>query len=404
VVTLLSRLLPADFDGARFFIETSNTAGGRKTATHEFVNSDNRNVEDLGKLLRTYKVNGVISGDNYVGDRDALIRALESKGRKVLQHPFYGRVNVVAKPYKLVENLSTLGEAQFSMTFEAADDVSRPLPQVGNAGTVTARSAEMNTDLADKVAEDMKTPSGDVSTFKSAQVFVEKMTKQFEDVTELFAPNIDAVTQFTADLESFGDSIVELISAPAELATQVEDLFNSINTIILTDLTQGLNTLDRFFDFNTDSLNIFRGIDVGNDISESLATAIVNEQVLTRQMRITALSLAYQAVSRIEFSNLDALDAQQARLEKQYQSVIKDPNLAADSAELLKTLRDEVEVFFQNRRLTINRVITLSIKRTPAQVLTYFLYGELTLYQEIVDLNADPDISHYTGNIKALTQ
>lgn len=404
-MTLLQRLEAASFGGAIFFIDAAKTSGGRKTVTHEFVNSNNRNVEDLGKLLRTYKIVGFISGDSYIEDRNALIRALERKGRYILQHPFYGRVSVVAMPYKLDEDLAKLGVAKFSMEFEAATDVSRPVPQVGNAGTVTNASTEMNEKLRKDVEENFETP--DVSTFKRAQAFVEGITKEFESVTELFAPAIDEVTQFSADLESFGDSVVELISAPDELATEITDLFDGINTIILTDLTQGLNALSSFFDFNLDSFNIFRNVSIGgagNSISESSATATVNEQVLTRQMRITSLSMAYQTMSRIEFSNLDALDAEQARLEAQYQAVIIDPNMSSDTLELLKTLRDDVEVFFQNERLTINQVISLRVKRAPAQVLTYFLYGDLELYQEIVDLNADPDVSHYQGDIKALTQ
>lgn len=403
-MSLLTELEAATFGGVTFLIESANTSGGRKVAIHEFVNSDVRNVEDLGRQLRTYKVVGIITGENYLTDRNRLIAALERGGRQVLQHPFYGRVDVVAKPYTLLENLTDLGVARFSMVFEAADAIVRPVPQPGNTGALTALSAVVNDKLAKDVEIGLITPAGQTSTFDRAVALGKKVAAQFESINEFTAPKIRQASEYAASLEKFGDSVVKLVSAPAEFATSVKDLFDQVNLIVLTDLTQGLNAIDKFFNFNIDSLNLFRNLDVGNDISSAEATSAVNDQVITRQVRMTSLSLAYQTISRIEFSNLDELDTAQQLVEDQYQAVVDDPNAPSETLELLKELRDEAEVFFQNQRLTINRVIELRVKRAPAQVITYFLYGDLDLYQDIVDLNADPNVSFYEGTIEALTQ
>ena len=47
-----SELFPCSFRGIPFLIERHTTKSGRKTVTHEFPNSDNRFVEDLGLQSR----------------------------------------------------------------------------------------------------------------------------------------------------------------------------------------------------------------------------------------------------------------------------------------------------------------------------------------------------------------
>ena len=118
---LINELDRASFRGIKFLMISGNTAGGRKTVSHEYHNADRRFVEDLGKLQRIFTVEGVITGFNYLRDREALQKALEESGAGILVHPFYGSVKVVNKGYSVTEEMTTIGEARFSMNFERAD-------------------------------------------------------------------------------------------------------------------------------------------------------------------------------------------------------------------------------------------------------------------------------------------
>jgi len=119
-MSILDGLEEWSFDGITFLATEAPTKGGRKTVTHEFVNSSRREVEDLGLLLKTFNLKVLISNkDNlYFQKRDALVNVLEKGPNldgspKVLSHAFQGRFNVVAKPYSLLETIGDLGAAFF---------------------------------------------------------------------------------------------------------------------------------------------------------------------------------------------------------------------------------------------------------------------------------------------------
>ena len=129
-MALFDELQSASFKGVSFLVESTTTNAGRKTVTHEYPNTNIRFVEDLGESQEVYQITGIITGTDYIQNRDALIAALKSAGRGELVHPFFGSVQVTAKPYSLSENMTNLGIARFSMTFEKSDDSIYPNPSI----------------------------------------------------------------------------------------------------------------------------------------------------------------------------------------------------------------------------------------------------------------------------------
>ena len=109
-------LQKASFRGAEFFVDSASTTGGRKTVTHEFPNTDRRYIQDMGLKQRSFTVEAIItgSGAEYFSKRDALLNALETEGPGILVHPFYGQVSVVNDPYRLEEEISSIGRARIS--------------------------------------------------------------------------------------------------------------------------------------------------------------------------------------------------------------------------------------------------------------------------------------------------
>ena len=410
-MSVRDQLAPGSFRKVSFFISDTRTEGGRKTVTHEFVNSNNRSTEDLGKMLKKFRVTGVVvadekdpTGATYFTNRDNLIGALERKGKATLQHPFFGEISVVAKPYTLTEDLSKLGVATFVMEFEVASDTVQPFRATSSSSQTLEKTIELNGFLVIDVSDSFIVSDNAPESYKKAKSLLERVAESFKVVNEAFDTDTEAVAEFNTALQNFTGAIVPLIDNPARLAEAVLDLFNTLDNVLVDDLTQALNIYKNFFDFNTTSPTIGISTDVGNAISEEAAEIITNEQGITLQVRTTSLSYAYGDVALVEFTNVEDLEDSQATLEIQFQALYEDQTTSSEVKESLQELGDTANKFFEEQKLTINDVTEIDIKRMPAQVLTYALYGSLDNAQAIIDLNGDPDVSFYDGTVRALTE
>ena len=156
---ILDKLHPASFRGAVFLITgDATTTGGRKTVSHDFVNSNNRNVEDLGKFPDIFTINGIIDSENYEQNRDRLIAALNRPGPGILVHPFHGEVNVtLSGTYNLVQNTNNLGIAEFTMTFETSQKEVLPQAALSSLSIVSKQTDLLNSSLVTDVEEGFKT-------------------------------------------------------------------------------------------------------------------------------------------------------------------------------------------------------------------------------------------------------
>jgi prophage DNA circulation protein len=124
------KLLPSSFRGAQFFFEDTALEGGRRLADHEFPLRDDAYVEDLGKRNRRYHITGyVLSGDDYMPQRDALLSALEAEGEATLNHPYLGLLTVNADSFRMRETRGEGGMARFEMEF--VDAGTNPSPTSG---------------------------------------------------------------------------------------------------------------------------------------------------------------------------------------------------------------------------------------------------------------------------------
>ena len=411
-MSILTQLHQASFDGVVFLIDSSRTEGGRKTATHEFVNSDNRTTEDLGRLLKTFKIKGTISGSGqqYFIDRDRLITALEGRGSKVLEHPFFGRVNVVAKPYTLIEELTDLGAATFDMVFERSDSVILPQPDLSSLTAVSTAATAAAGECTADVASVFNQPTGlsaNPESQKKSESLLGKVSETFSRINNQVVGSTEDVASLNSLVSGFSSDIVALTSNPQALSNEILKLVNAVDITLQADLSQALTIFGDLFDFNRGSSNIGRATDIGstgNTISTVEAEIILNEQVVTRQLGMAALTFAYTDIAITEFNNVDELEAAQDVLEEEFQFLYDDQTMPSNTLLSLQKLRDEANKFFEQQKLTINDITSIDIKRMPSQVLTYALYGNLDLAQEIVDLNNNPDVSFYDGTILALTE
>jgi len=111
-----SQLRPASFGGVSFHVDSTSEDYGHRIVVHEFPMADVHFSEPLGKKARKIRIEGYITGANWLAQRDRLVDAAESGATKSLQHPFYQRV-ILAKCLSISvnESRSELGIVKFSM-------------------------------------------------------------------------------------------------------------------------------------------------------------------------------------------------------------------------------------------------------------------------------------------------
>ena len=123
-----ARLLPANFAGVPFHVDTGSMEGGRRIVSHEFPKKDLGYSEDMGRKLTEFSVRGYIiqyvtdTGNalyqrDYTNARNTLQTRLDTGGSGVLQLPVMRPMTVVCTRYRMTEEDRLGGYCVFDMTF-----------------------------------------------------------------------------------------------------------------------------------------------------------------------------------------------------------------------------------------------------------------------------------------------
>ena len=401
-MSILEGLEEWSFDGVTFLATEAPTKGGRKTVTHEFVNSSRREVEDLGLLLKVFNLKAIISNkDNfYFQKRDALINILEKgpnsdNSPKVLSHAFQGRFNVVSKPYSLLETIGDLGAAFFELTFEQAEDRIVPLPSAFTASNIT----ELRTDTMDALAaefEDTPPKGFRVSidfpfNFTAITAVLDAIGNQIEFVTTTFNRAVAEIDNFAATLNDFRNNIRRLINLPGQLAASLNNLISSVVSLAETS-EEAVLTLEKLFVFGDDFAEII-------SITAERIERKQSRDLLTGFMQMGALAYAYEQTSNILFFTVREIDTFSDKLNQQFNKVfptITDQPIAA----LFSNLRNTTNEFLDIQRLNVKKIVEIVTPTQPAQVLAFQLSGSVEDFERLVGLNSLKDVDFASGDFE----
>ena len=122
------QLLPASFKGVPFSVRNEIlTEGGRRIVLHEYPNSKQRFVEDLGELPPKFSVTAFVHGPDFL-DRAALLeRALSEEGKGRVSMPTMGVKTLFALAYRKDASHTSVGEIRFELSFAAGRATSAPI-------------------------------------------------------------------------------------------------------------------------------------------------------------------------------------------------------------------------------------------------------------------------------------
>ncbi|MDH3325177.1 MAG: DNA circularization N-terminal domain-containing protein [Gammaproteobacteria bacterium] len=471
-MSALSDTRPASFRDVPFLVKRTSTTGGRRLAVHEFVNSDFRDIEDLGPDLRKFSITAMVTSRR---EANALIAALDKKGEAVLVHPFYGDHTVSSGTYIVDDDMTKLGEISFQLNFQISLEkfVSK---KVSTLDDIRNKGKELSDRLGLDVAKDYF--NSGLAAINAATDFVNEVADKIESISDMYSQAFNTVSDMVTSVQKLKNDVVNIVNLPSRMANDLNGMLDRIvniysekkeaspdispslsqqqqdilgNTdevkasIIATAETETslleaetasildssdsdisiakLNTLEILYDFNKDSIRVSEiisaakidligndsgvtsaaSVDIGNAITQEQAEIITNEKLLSRLIRIGALSRAYLAAAEIDFSSIVEIEEVQNRLELQYQSVVADSDIPKSTLRALNELRDIAEKYFFSEKLTSSQLINIDINPMPAQVLAFSLYGDTSKTKTLINVNSVIDISDVSGSVQVVT-
>ena len=398
-------LQPASYRGVPFYVSAATTAGGRKTATKSFVNSDLQVVEDLGKKQREFTVSGIVAARHnaagavirtYLEIRNALLAALEKGGPGVLVHPFYGRLeNVVALTFSISEDLTKLGEAPIEIQFAISNADGLPQPTESVLGSVQDGAASATAAAGAAIAGAFTVTPKNTGNFAAAVSKVQGLAAAVRKSTRTAAAAEDKLDEFNRLLGAFDGSAVPFASDPTGLASASVALLTGISGLYATK-TDVFETLARLFNFGDDDAEIV-------PTTAGLIERKRNADTYNSATQAMALAGAYQAAAEMDFATTDEVDATSERLEAQYQKLTDSGELEASAQEELDRLRVAANAFFDAQRATKPRTVTIRTNQTSSRLLAFQYYGSSERGEELAKLNGLRDAAIVEGDVKVLT-
>jgi len=395
-MSLLEQLQPASFKGVPFLVISASTAGGRRDVKHLYPNSDRQVIEDLGKSQRVFNIEAIVTGETYIQGRDRLLEVLEEGGAGTLIHPLYGQYdNIVARTYTLLEDLTELGAAKFSIVFEVTGELGIPTQAMSTINEVSAGNEAFVEGLEADIADNFTVTSSFTGNFSAAMDKLDEVVTAFNDTTSLLQAEADEINAFSKQVSDFSANIPSLIQAPSNLATALTSLFNTVSGLYPT-AADTVGVLSGFFSFGADDTVI-------NETTAIKVERANNNKLINQAVQATALSYAYLNTAAIDFETDTEVVASASTLEAQYQTVISSNGLTEDTKALLTDLRTTMQTFFDEQKLNSSQVLAVETNLTSARLLSFQYYGTSDNGEQLIELNAAEDVTFIEGAVQVVS-
>lgn len=389
----IGKLPFASFKGVDFHYQESSITGGRKTITHEYPDSNDRYVEDLGRLEKSFTITAFIDTNVSFVDRDALIKVLEEEGIGTLIHPEYGEQNVVVVGYTANNDIKTLGITKFDITFRRAERNKLPTTIKGNKGFLANLKSKILGQNEAAFNEKWASVVKAKAKFDSANQTVKKAMREVQNFTRVAQGSTDTISDLTTTLNEIINTSASLVQTPSVLATKLGTAFDNLS-VAYNNSSDVVNVVKNMFGFNERDRVAIGTSQLSKDIRG-------NQDQINNFINASALAVAYDAAANIEYKNLDELNDINTVLENGF-NVMPD-NLDRNVYNSLIEMRIEINNLFANLAIGLPQVIDYEAKNISLNVLVYQLYGSLELKNTIRDLNQFQDTSRINGIIKILS-
>lgn len=372
-----SQLLEASFKGVPFRVRSEVlTEGGRKITLHEYVNSSERFVEDLGEIPPKFSVKAFVHGENFRSLADRLETVLKSEGSGRLFLPTFGAVTVFALPYRKDASQTSVGEISFELEFATGRPAAGPVQGVADLQQVYKLGDDARQTLQ-KVFGDLWTKVKDsTSSIVAESDILSSVNAAFEETKDFIG--VESLGELNQKVKKFSTFAAQLKNNPTQLANdfiggvpiqtgfwqEISLGFSSVQTISdVSGFSLGLSSLLSLTDFgSSDALKL---VDVNGATTGSTGIPLwpedtaqriqrnKNRNTIINAQRIAALITAYEVAAAINYDTEQDIDDTRGVLEARHEILMRDDTIDPD----LIQSNDEVREAVENIRLAALDVI-----------------------------------------------
>jgi prophage DNA circulation protein len=303
-IGLATSLLSASYKGVPFLAIRSTITGGRKTVIKKFPNSDKQLVEDLGLDVKSFRMDAVTTTDasddqlTYFNNRDTLLSKLDDGEKGTLIHPFDGIIdNVVVTSYVLIEDMTRIGEARYTINFAISDTTGEPIKSEFVLSEISSKVDAANAQIEANLANEYKLDTNSTSNYKSAISKVEDAIDEFNENTSFLQASADEIDSFSNELGDLSASITSIVTSPTNLADSIGSLFSTVNGLYAT-VNATYVVLTKFFGFGDEDSVI-------STLTAQREEDNTNRKTLNGAMQCFATTYSYLNASQIEFTTVD---------------------------------------------------------------------------------------------------
>jgi prophage DNA circulation protein len=372
----------ASYKKVKFFVESSRRVGGKSIVNHEFPERNKSYAEDMGKFGVGFPVTAYVLGDDYMDQRDDLIKALESNGSGILVHPYYGRMNAVAGTNEVIEESKKGRRAVISIQFFDANDYQYPSELIDASAELLASTTSLFESIKNAMATVEFIAGLPGEAVDAARAAVGAAADAFEFVTSPIAMIAEKAAELSYSIRQIKADTDELLNAPDQLADRLLESFQ-----LVTEAVEGPE----------DRVTLLEGLTTfGNDWEELALNTPTrermkeNDDAIREFMQIAAITTISEQLLNIDFKSIT--DAKQAR-----DNVVEYINEKLEDDELI--LSDDVFIALSDLSANLVAAIpdpsislpdiveVIPVETVPSLVFTYDLFQDLTKEQDIIDRN-----------------
>ena len=385
-MSVLNQLQQASFKGFTFLVPRESLSSRKKIAVHNYPNSDERYIEELGSTPEDFSITAIIHGVDAIQQRINFARVLNEAGAGLLIHPSLGQIEVIATDFNSSSSDTEIGKFQFDISFKRSSGVISLNPELANAQAVSAIAQESARSLDEsfidqyinssfiEVIRVVATQSGDLAD--NVQVLVQNI----ENAISVAVESVEVVIE---NLKSRGQIIV---MDGEDYVSNLRSMYDGMLSVVPSPdglLPTWLGNLFFGSDRNPKSLITAQRIEEENNLS-----------AVEEHSRINSLIYAFEAAAYATYETDEEVREVRDRLNEAYDDIVNES--PAGSIVYTPDLRSNLQDLRNATRLSLDeaianswRVVDVAPNGSSLSLMTYRFYGDLELVDVIGNLNPD---------------
>lgn len=431
---LTQQLLPASIEGISVRVRNEVISEtGRRIALHEYPNSNDRFVEDLGKIPPRFRVEAFVHGNNFKQRSDQLRSILDRGGLLRVIMPTFGSFNVYALPYTVNASQTEVGEIKFSLEFAVGRPAAGPARASVDLQDVYDLGDQARETIQEVLASDWQDPDDVADAAVGQYDYLQSINQSLDQIrtslpTEELATVLSVVQNArsnTAALIRSGSSLAgNMIGALSgdvgfwqNVSLGIGQTINELRSGSLTTST----TSQLLGSFSSDAGNIFDSVlslvNYGNDLTLRLSdingdtrsstqnnTSVPlwtpntasrirrneNRLALVNATRLNALVASYEVAAAQDYGTISDIVNTRQTIEAAHEQVMRVETSDQGVLQSNSNIRRDVEnlriaslnVLSQKRQSEYETLTIMNGSPRPSVIQAYSLYAENILNED----------------------